>query len=131
MRLQNRLELIQKIEERLKEQRKDLHFTMKESNQLKQEIEEKLNLLNIREENLSFEKQNYQATIEQKVAKEWERKNEELIIKEKSIDILLSKRVNMQLGENLERLEERETELSQREEMLELPLYLMNVRCIV
>ena len=57
--VQNRLELIQKIEERLKEQRKDLHFTMKESNQLKQEIEEKLNLLNIREENLSFEKQNY------------------------------------------------------------------------
>ena len=55
----HKLELIQKIEERLKEQRKDLHFTMKESNQLKQEIEEKLNLLNIREENLLNEKQNY------------------------------------------------------------------------
>ena len=120
----HKLELIQKIEERLKEQRKELHFTMKESNILNQEIEEKLNLLNIREENLSFEKQTYQATIEQKVAKEWERKNEELIIKEKSIDNIIEQTVNMQLGDKLERLEERETELSQREEMLELPLYL-------
>lgn len=120
----HKLELIQKIEERLKEQRKDLHFTMKESNQLKQEIEEKLNLLNIREENLLNEKQTYQATIEQKVAKEWERKNEELIIKEKSIDNIIEQTVNMQLGDKLERLEEREVELSQREEMLELPLYL-------
>ena len=120
----HKLELIQKIEERLKEQRKDLHFTMKESNQLKQEIEEKLNLLNIREGNFIHEKQTYQATIEQKVAKEWERKNEELIIKEKSIDSFIERTVNMQLGDKLERLEEREVELSQREEMLELPLYL-------
>lgn len=122
--VQNRLELIQKIEERLKEQRKDLHFIMKESNQLKQEIEEKLNLLNIREENLLNEKQDYHSVIEQQVAKEWERKNEELIIKEKSIDNIIEQTVNMRLGDKLERLEEREVELSQREEMLELPLYL-------
>lgn len=120
----HKLELIQKIEERLKEQRKNIHFTMKESNQLKQEIEEKMKELQNKEENLLNEKQTYQATIEQKVAKEWERKNEELIIKEKSIDNIIEQTVNMQLGDKLERLEEREVELSQREEMLELPLYL-------
>lgn len=120
----HKLELIQKIEERLKEQRKDLHFTMKESNILKQEIEEKMKELQNKEENLLNEKQNYQSAVEQRVAKEWERKNEELIIKEKSIDSFIEQTVNMQLGDKLERLEERETELSQREEVLELPLYL-------
>ena len=64
------------------------------------------------------------SVVEQRVAKEWERKNEELIIKEKSIDNIIEQTVNMQLGDKLERLEEREVELSQREEMLELPLYL-------
>ena len=123
----HKLELIQKIEERLKEQRKDLHFAMKESNILKQEIEEKLNLLNIREENLLNEKQTYQATIEQKVAKEWESKNEELNNKEKLIDIVIEQRV----GEQLEKLENQQEELKIREEELEnrlleleLPLYL-------
>ena len=120
----HKLELIQKIEERLKKQRKDLHFAMKESNILKQEIEEKMKELQNKEENFIHEKQTYQATIEQKVAKEWETKNEELIIKEKSIDNIIEQTVNMQLGDKLERLEEREVELSQREEMLELPLYL-------
>ena len=120
----HKLELIQKIEERLKEQRKNIHFTMKESNQLKQEIEEKMKELQNKEENLLNEKRNYQLAVEQRVAKEWERKNEELIIKEKSIDNIIEQTVNMQLGDKLERLEEREVELSQREEMLELPLYL-------
>ena len=123
----HKLELIQKIEERLKEQRKDLHFTMKESNQLKQEIEEKMKELQNKEENLLNEKQTYQATIEQKVAKEWERKNEELIIKEKSIDSFIEQTVNMRL-EKLENQQEelkiREEELENRLLELELPLYL-------
>ena len=120
----HKLELIQKIEERLKEQRKNIHFTMKESNQLKQEIEEKMKELQNKEENLLNEKQNYHSVIEQQVAKEWERKNEELTIKEKSIDSFIEQTVNMRLGDKLKSLEEREVELSQREEMLELPLYL-------
>ena len=60
----HKLELIQKIEERLKEQRKDLHFTMKESNQLKQEIEEKMKELQNKEENLLNEKENIEKESE-------------------------------------------------------------------
>ena len=60
----HKLELIQKIEERLKEQRKDLHFTMKESNILKQEIEEKMKELQNKEENLKIEKENIERELE-------------------------------------------------------------------
>lgn len=145
----HKLELIQKIEERLKEQRKDLHFTMKESNQLKQEIEEKMKELQNKEENLLNEKQTYQATIEQKVAKEWGRKNEELIIKEKSIDNIIEQEVQTRSREKMAYLElqeqslkdkendlmkevqiqedeitRREEELENRLSNLELPLYL-------
>lgn len=84
-----KLELIQKIEERLKEQRKELYFTIKESNILKQEIEEKMKELQNKEENLLNEKQTYQATIEQKVAKEWEDRNNELSQREKALDLPL------------------------------------------
>ena len=85
----HKLELIQKIEERLKEQRKELYFTIKESNILKQEIEEKMKELQNKEENLLNEKQTYQATIEQKVAKEWEDRNNELSQREKALDLPL------------------------------------------
>ena len=147
--VQNRLELIQKIEERLKEQRKDLHFTMKESNLLKQEIEEKMKELQNKEENLLNEKQNYHSVIEQQVAKEWERKNEELIIKEKSIDSFIEQEVQTRSREKMAYLElqeqslkdkendlmkevqiqedemtRREEELENRLSNLELPLYL-------
>ena len=60
----HKLELIQKIEERLKEQRKDLHFAMKESNILKQEIEEKMKELQNKEENLKIEKENIERELE-------------------------------------------------------------------
>lgn len=145
----HKLELIQKIEERLKEQRKDLHFAMKESNILKQEIEEKMKELQNKEENFIHEKQTYQATIEQKVVKEWERKNEELIIKEKSIDNIIEQEVQTRSREKMAYLElqeqslkdkendlmkevqiqedeitRREEELENRLSNLELPLYL-------
>lgn len=59
----HKLELIQKIEERLKEQRKNIHFTMKESNILKQEIEEKMKELQNKEENLKIEKENIEREL--------------------------------------------------------------------
>lgn len=145
----HKLELIQKIEERLKEQRKELYFTIKESNQLKEEIEEKMKELQNKEEKFIHEKQTYQVTIEQKVAKEWERKNEELIIKEKSINNIIEQEVQTRSREKMAYLElqeqslkdkendlmkevqiqedeitRREEELENRLSNLELPLYL-------
>ena len=60
----HKLELIQKIEERLKEQRKELYFTIKESNILNQEIEEKMKELQNKEENLKIEKENIERELE-------------------------------------------------------------------
>lgn len=101
----NKLDLIQLIEANVKKGKREIHFSIKESKQLKEEIEEKLNLLNIKEENLKEVEESYRATVEQQVAKEWEGKNDELNIRENSIDSIIEQEIHNRLIEKEARLE--------------------------